>query len=113
MPTNNVQDFYRQVKSNRKDLGFTKSESSAKKKTHLSEKQTTAAGAKEECEWERLLTEFDMDMKYGPCSGMKRLERWERAVKMDLNPPTEIGNFLKTMKIGDPKRNCILEGKLF
>lgn len=67
----------------------------------------------EVCEEERLLKEFDMNMKYGPCSGMKRLERWERAVKMGLNPPTEIGNFLKTLKIGDPKRNCILEGKLF
>jgi len=28
--------------------------------------------------------------KYGPCVGISRLERWERAHKWGLNPPEEV-----------------------
>ena len=28
--------------------------------------------------------------EYGPCIGMTRLERWERAKSLGLNPPTEV-----------------------
>ena len=28
--------------------------------------------------------------EYGPCIGMTRLERWERAHALGLNPPTEV-----------------------
>ncbi|KAF1895291.1 hypothetical protein Lal_00043937 [Lupinus albus] len=45
---------------------------------------------------EELLRRFDMDMIYGPCVGMTRIERWERAQKMGLNPPKEIETFLKS-----------------
>ncbi|KAK2383663.1 hypothetical protein P8452_38739 [Trifolium repens] len=48
---------------------------------------------------EKMLQQFDMDMKYGPCIGMNRLERWERAVKFGMNPPVEIGNLLKIGKV--------------
>ncbi len=27
---------------------------------------------------------------YGPCVGVTRLERWERAKALDLNPPEEV-----------------------
>lgn len=27
---------------------------------------------------------------YGPCVGVSRLERWERAYMLDLNPPPEV-----------------------
>ncbi|CAJ2677988.1 unnamed protein product [Trifolium pratense] len=48
---------------------------------------------------EKMLQQFDMDTKYGPCIGMTRLERWERAVKFGMNPPEEIGNLLKIGKV--------------
>ncbi|GAU24180.1 hypothetical protein TSUD_84150 [Trifolium subterraneum] len=48
---------------------------------------------------EKMLQQFDMDMKYGPCIGMTRMERWERAVKFGMNPPEEIGNLLKIGKV--------------
>lgn len=38
----------------------------------------------------RILSIFDMDYKYGPCVGMTRLQRWDRAHNMGLNPPAEV-----------------------
>ncbi|CAL0334484.1 unnamed protein product [Lupinus luteus] len=52
---------------------------------------------------EEKLRKFDMDMAYGPCVGMTRLERWGRAQNMGLNPPKEIESFLKS----DSKDNKI------
>ena len=42
------------------------------------------------------LRRWDMDMKFGPCIGMPRMRRWERAEKLGLTPPTEIRNLLLT-----------------
>ncbi|KAK1325447.1 hypothetical protein QJS10_CPA01g03054 [Acorus calamus] len=42
-----------------------------------------------------MLRQFDMDMKYGPCLGMTRLQRWERARDMGLNPPKDIERLLR------------------
>ncbi|CAI5494792.1 unnamed protein product [Closterium sp. Naga37s-1] len=36
---------------------------------------------------ERALHLFDMDMAFGPCTGLSRLERWQRASRLGLNPP--------------------------
>jgi len=47
-------------------------------------------------EAEAVLRQFDMNMKYGPCMGMTRLARLERAVKLGLNPPQEIAELLKS-----------------
>ncbi|KAK7052312.1 DNA polymerase delta subunit 4 [Favolaschia claudopus] len=37
---------------------------------------------------------FDLSYEYGPCVGVTRLQRWERAEKMGLNPPLEIHDIL-------------------
>lgn len=37
-----------------------------------------------------ILRVFDMTSAYGPCVGMSRLQRWERAKKWGLNPPEEV-----------------------
>ncbi|KAI8113398.1 hypothetical protein M9435_003402 [Picochlorum sp. BPE23] len=37
---------------------------------------------------EQLRRFFDMDTKYGPCSGLTRLERFHRAEKLGLDPPS-------------------------
>ncbi len=44
------------------------------------------AGSVEELE-QRLRSEFDLETKYGPVVGLSRLERWERAVRLGLEPP--------------------------
>ncbi|XP_020344050.1 DNA polymerase delta subunit 4 [Oncorhynchus kisutch] len=36
------------------------------------------------------LRQFDQDWRYGPCTGISRLQRWERAAQHGLNPPQEI-----------------------
>jgi len=50
-------------------------------------------------EEEKILREFDMNMKYGPCLGITRLQRWERAEKLGLNPPMEIKSLLESGKV--------------
>ncbi|TFK71666.1 WLM-domain-containing protein [Pluteus cervinus] len=43
-----------------------------------------------------ILRVFDLSYEYGPCIGMTRLERWERAAALGLNPPSEIREILQT-----------------
>ncbi|KAK0239279.1 DNA polymerase delta, subunit 4-domain-containing protein [Armillaria nabsnona] len=45
-----------------------------------------------------ILRVFDLSYEYGPCIGVTRLERWERAAKMGLNPPPEIHDILTTQQ---------------
>ncbi|CAL8333068.1 unnamed protein product [Merluccius merluccius] len=42
----------------------------------------------------RELKQFDLEWKYGPCTGISRLQRWERAQLHGLNPPQEIRELL-------------------
>ena len=39
---------------------------------------------------ERLLRSFDLNSRFGPCTGMSRLERWERAQALGLDPPQDV-----------------------
>nr|XP_043617650.1 DNA polymerase delta subunit 4 [Erigeron canadensis] len=43
---------------------------------------------------EEVLRQFDLNMAYGPCAGMKRLDRWQRAATLGLNPPEDIHRLL-------------------
>ncbi|RSH84606.1 uncharacterized protein EHS24_006130 [Apiotrichum porosum] len=45
-----------------------------------------------------ILRVFDMTSKYGPCAGITRLDRWDRAKKLGLNPPEEIRKILVTQQ---------------
>ncbi|TWW59504.1 DNA polymerase delta subunit 4 [Takifugu flavidus] len=40
------------------------------------------------------LQQFDLDWRFGPCTGISRLQRWERAKLHNLNPPDEIKELL-------------------
>ncbi|TMS23785.1 DNA polymerase delta subunit 4 [Larimichthys crocea] len=40
------------------------------------------------------LKQFDLDWRFGPCTGISRLQRWERAKLHGLNPPEEIRDLL-------------------
>ncbi|GIL80525.1 hypothetical protein Vretimale_16043 [Volvox reticuliferus] len=59
-------------------------------------------------EEEQKLRRFDLQSKFGPCAGITRLERWERAQKFGLNPPAEIRNII--MAQGGPgcEADCCL-----
>ncbi|CAM8968443.1 unnamed protein product [Rhodiola kirilowii] len=58
---------------------------------------------------ENMLRQFDLNMVYGPCIGMSRLERWERAKKLGMNPPGHIESLLTYGKAG---ANCVFEGRI-
>ncbi|KZT52378.1 hypothetical protein CALCODRAFT_502383 [Calocera cornea HHB12733] len=51
---------------------------------------------KDESKVYRMLRVFDLSYEYGPCIGMSRLERWERAEAMGLEPPPEVREILMT-----------------
>nr|XP_023875552.1 DNA polymerase delta subunit 4-like [Quercus suber]POE82175.1 dna polymerase delta subunit 4 [Quercus suber] len=58
---------------------------------------------------EDMLRKFDMNMAYGPCLGMTRLARWERARSLGLNPPEEIEGLLKA---GKARSDCLWDGRI-
>ncbi|KAK4655821.1 hypothetical protein QC762_305790 [Podospora pseudocomata] len=39
---------------------------------------------------EKVLRYFDVSSQFGPCVGITRLERWQRAERLGLNPPIEV-----------------------
>ncbi|RUP47193.1 DNA polymerase delta, subunit 4-domain-containing protein [Jimgerdemannia flammicorona] len=39
---------------------------------------------------DKLLRAFDLNYAYGPCVGLSRLERWERAKTLGLDPPGDV-----------------------
>ncbi|KAK3813688.1 MAG: DNA polymerase delta, subunit 4-domain-containing protein [Linnemannia elongata] len=43
---------------------------------------------------EKMLRQFDLASKYGPCTDMTRLERWERAFTLGLHPPQHVKDTL-------------------
>ncbi|KAF8806895.1 hypothetical protein BYT27DRAFT_7190586 [Phlegmacium glaucopus] len=45
---------------------------------------------------DEILRVFDLSYEYGPCVGIPRLERWERAQALGLNPPKEVYDILNT-----------------
>jgi len=54
-----------------------------------------------------ILRVFDLTSSYGPCVGITRLQRWERAHKWGLNPPPEVSteqvyDHEPTVDQGDP-----------
>merc|ERR1712224_778667 len=63
-----------------------------------------------------VLHEFDLDAKFGPAMGISRSERWERAEKLNLDPPEAVKEILETLS-GDTAKakgyeKCIWEGRV-
>ncbi|XP_074561602.1 uncharacterized protein LOC141817880 [Curcuma longa] len=56
------------------------------------------------------LRQFDMDMRYGPCIGLSRADRWERASAMGLNPPAEVEAIL--LKSSAAAAGCLWDGRV-
>ncbi|XP_069089038.1 DNA polymerase delta subunit 4 isoform X1 [Pleurodeles waltl] len=55
----------------------------------LPQSRPVASTPNEELALERLRS-FDLEWRYGPCTGITRLERWERAEFLGLQPPKAI-----------------------
>ncbi|XP_061198586.1 DNA polymerase delta subunit 4-like, partial [Neopsephotus bourkii] len=41
-----------------------------------------------------MLRSFDLAWEYGPCTGITRLQRWERAQELGLSPPDTVRDAL-------------------
>ncbi|KAK3132918.1 hypothetical protein QOZ80_6AG0529530 [Eleusine coracana subsp. coracana] len=131
MASSGVKDFYRQKKKG----GATKASPSSKKKTQqytggasvgASDTAQTSAlvshgswDLKDDFgDQEEQLRQFDMDLKFGPCIGVTRLQRWERASAMGLQPPAHLRDLLlrapstKNHSSSGPSPECLWEGKV-
>ncbi|KAL3502326.1 hypothetical protein ACH5RR_036775 [Cinchona calisaya] len=113
-----MKDFFRQMKKSK-----SKSTSSSTKKS-LSTKRLTTYGSgitqppalvshgspdleDDYDAQEEVLRQFDMNMAYGPCLGMTRLARWERAKALGMNPPEDVGRLLEAGKV---RAECLWDG---
>uniref|UniRef100_A0A8C8RSP6 DNA polymerase delta subunit 4 n=1 Tax=Pelusios castaneus TaxID=367368 RepID=A0A8C8RSP6_9SAUR len=57
-----------------------------------------------------MLKQFDLSWEYGPCTGITRLQRWERAEFLGLSPPLTVRETLLEHK-GDPSfMQCLWHG---
>ncbi|KAK7258715.1 hypothetical protein RIF29_24297 [Crotalaria pallida] len=94
-----VSGIYRQ----KKNTTAKSSKSSTKQPNHggsvVSQPPSLSSHSDGYSESETKLRQFDMDMTYGPCIGMTRKKRWERAQKFGMNPPIEIKMILDKEKV--------------
>jgi hypothetical protein len=51
-----------------------------------------AASLKAERKAKTILRSFDLNYDFGPCVGIPRMDRWERAHRRGLNPPEIVGS---------------------
>ncbi|KAM3370484.1 hypothetical protein ACQJBY_018045 [Aegilops geniculata] len=103
-----IKSFFRQQKAHSCAAAATKPAGGVSKKAHHHQKQAAAAAVhllrptraaadrrdgadatreEKEEDAERKAREFDMDTRYGPCLGLTRAQRWQRAAALGLAPP--------------------------
>ncbi|KAJ9131834.1 hypothetical protein P3X46_005252 [Hevea brasiliensis] len=121
--SSDMKNFYRQRKSNRGGITKSSSKSTSKSKKKLpkhaigsdiTQPMTLISHGAPDLQddydkHEEVLRQFDMNMAYGPCLGMTRLARWERAQRLGLNPPEEIECLLKGGKVNS---DCLWDGRV-
>ncbi|CCM01366.1 uncharacterized protein FIBRA_03416 [Fibroporia radiculosa] len=63
---------------------------------------------------DHILRVFDLSYEYGPCIGVTRLERWERAETLGLKPPPEVKEILLTKEGSEDARysECVFYGEV-
>ncbi|XP_076435042.1 DNA polymerase delta subunit 4-like [Babylonia areolata] len=81
-----VTDSYKQVKKTQKPTAIKKDDA-----VPSTSAQHLLPDANPDLE---TLKQFDLCLDYGPCIGITRLERWERAQKHGLNPPARVRELL-------------------
>ncbi|KAJ1537239.1 DNA polymerase delta subunit 4 [Nowakowskiella sp. JEL0078] len=79
--------FARTIKKNRSKLAFQASAPLSKKLAEVPLQEALD-----------ILKSFDLDVKYGPCIGITRRERWNRAQQLNLDPPVLVDQLLLKYK---------------
>lgn len=54
-----------------------------------------------------ILKHFDVTLEFGPCTGITRMERWERAEKHGLNPPMVVKEILLKYPHDEDYTECL------
>ncbi|CAF3832761.1 unnamed protein product [Adineta steineri] len=54
-----------------------------------------------------LLRQFDLDMKFGPCTGIPRIDRYERAIRHELDPPVRVLELINNYPNDRQVTHCI------
>ncbi|XP_039002658.1 uncharacterized protein LOC120129146 isoform X1 [Hibiscus syriacus] len=104
-PAKNIEGFYKQKKSNTSKSKSTKHAAATSGSNIVQPPALVSHGgsfdlkADDFDEEEQVLRLFDMNMAFGPCIAIPRLDRWERAQRLGLNPPKEIESILKRGKV--------------
>ncbi|RLN04759.1 hypothetical protein C2845_PM13G24500 [Panicum miliaceum] len=86
-PQGGLKGFYRQRKKTEPPAPAKKKPKNAQPQFDMEEAAEHGGEVEEE---EEVLRQFDMDTSYGPCIGVTRLRRWERAAAMGLRPPPRV-----------------------
>ncbi|KAM5153264.1 DNA polymerase delta subunit 4 [Mantella aurantiaca] len=68
----------------------------AKKKSLRSEKKDASDAPPPKLSPLEQLVQFDLDWHFGPCTGITRMERWQRAQDLGLTPPQDVKQILMT-----------------
>lgn len=50
---------------------------------------------------------FDLDTKYGPCIGLSRKQRWNRANRYGLAPPAKVRELLELLDANDERQHAL------
>ncbi|XP_066380509.1 uncharacterized protein [Miscanthus floridulus] len=108
-----MKSFFRQQKAHA-STGATKPTGGVSKKAaaaaHQHEKAAPALhvhpSPDQQEERERAAREFDMDMRYGPCLGVTRAQRWRRAAELGLAPPPAL------LALCTDDQLCLWEGRV-
>lgn len=56
------------------------------------------------------LRRFDLSQKFGPCNGLSRADRWNRASMLGLKPPSHIFDLLQRVPLSSPAAQSMLSG---
>ena len=105
----------RQTKIDFKSVKRTTAKGTSKRKTKETENTAASSSSSSpDCNdddaIERELKEFDLNYDYGPCCGLTRLERWNRAYSLGLKPPKRIKDLLMS---GKAKSEALWSGTLY
>ncbi|KAJ7344146.1 hypothetical protein JRQ81_000096 [Phrynocephalus forsythii] len=88
-----ITDSFRVVKKRKRDCKEVKEDHSPLHDTAAAETQSPLQDVAQTDQVE-LLKQFDLSWQYGPCTGITRLQRWERAELLGLSPPIPVRELL-------------------
>lgn len=104
MASHRLSETYRQSK---RELSGAAQSSKSKASKGAVARQSNSVEAPGEEQAQKLLRQFDLTAKYGPCTDVSRRQRWERASKLGLDPPQGVLQALEQLDASHPEQQGI------